>query len=103
MASMNYDERATHIIANTAMAFYLGECSSAEASRDMDRALLSWNYDPAMLNASRELFDAVLDAAMDYDLMEQAREPRIGHWSDAEWDRVFADLDRVSTRDLTIG
>lgn len=102
---MNFTEQATHIVANTAMAYYQGEVNSAEAFRDMDRALLSWNYDPAMLNASRELFDAVLNAAMDYDLMTQAQRPegRIGSWSDADWSRVFADLDRVSTRDLATG
>ena len=105
MVFMNYDERATHIIANTAMSWYQGEVSSVEAYAQMDRALLSWCYDPAMLNASRELFDAIVDAAMDFDLMEQAQRPagKPGHWSDDDWARVIGDLDRVSTRDLLDG
>lgn len=99
MVSMIFDERSTHIIANTAMSYYHGEVSSSEAFAQMDRALLSWNYDPRMLNASRELFDLVVDTAIDYDLMAQARDPQlrgagIGHWTDADWNRLKADLDR---------
>lgn len=88
---MNFDDRSSYIIANTAMSWYLGEVDSATAFAQMDAALLSWNYDPAMLNASRELFDLFVDAALDFDLdrpVVPAYDTRLRPFSVEEYDRI---------------
>lgn len=102
MVFMDFNEHATHVIAFEAMSFYHGTTNSVNAYANIDRALLSWNYDPAMLNASRELFDAIVDAAMDFDLMYQAA--LAAAITDSEqWDAIFAKLNATSIRDLTTG
>jgi hypothetical protein len=65
---MNLPENVTAVVAEQCFDFYLGNRSSAEAHRAIDQVTLTWNYDPRWLNQTRELFDALLDAAMDFDM-----------------------------------
>jgi hypothetical protein len=78
MHGMNLPENVTAVVAREFFDFYLGNQNSAEAFANIDRQVLTWCYDPAWLNQTRELFDALTDAAMDFDL---AREdvPAVDH------------------------
>jgi hypothetical protein len=68
MDSMNLSEHVTQVVAEQMLDFYLGNKSSADAYAAIDRAALTWCYDGDNLNATRSLFDALLDAAMDFDI-----------------------------------
>lgn len=65
---MNLPENITAIVAEELFDFYLGNQSSAEAYANIDRMALAWCHEPRWLNETRELFDALLDAAMDFDI-----------------------------------
>jgi hypothetical protein len=68
MSDMNLPENVTQVVAREFADFYLGNQSSADAYAAIDRAVLTWCYDPAWLNQTRELFDALLDTALDFDI-----------------------------------
>jgi hypothetical protein len=68
MSDMNLPENVTATVAREFFDFSLGNQSSADAYVRIDRQVLTWNYDPAWLNQTRELFEALRDAARDFDI-----------------------------------
>jgi hypothetical protein len=78
MSDMNLPENVTATVAREFFDFYLGNQSSADAYARIDRQVLTWCYDPAWLNQTRELFDALLDTALDFD-MDREDIPAVDH------------------------
>lgn len=66
---MNMPDNVAAVVAQQAIAFYLGESSSSEAYATIDVVIGSpWNYYTGVLNDTRRLFDAVVTFLIDFDV-----------------------------------